>query len=77
MGTRNTPELLITDFTTDKEIVISALADTIYETYMKEVTQQSSRTGLVVETTPGYLAAVRQACFIDVTVTGNTFFMSQ
>ncbi|CAF5224511.1 unnamed protein product, partial [Rotaria magnacalcarata] len=69
--------MIITESTTHKEIVTSSMADKVCDTFMKEATQQLPRNGLVVETTPGYLDAVRQACIIDVTVTGSTQFAEQ
>ena len=71
-GKRSAPQMIITGSTTHKEVVTSAMADSVCDTFMKQVTQQLPRNDLVVETTPGYLEAVRQACIIDVTVTGST-----
>ncbi|CAF1049934.1 unnamed protein product [Adineta steineri] len=76
-GKREAPQMIITDSTTDKEIVISAMADSVCDTFMKQATQQALRDDLVVETTPGYIEAVRRACIIDVTVTGSTQFAEQ
>ncbi|CAF4093432.1 unnamed protein product, partial [Rotaria magnacalcarata] len=76
-GKRSAPQMIITESTTHKEIVTSSMADKVCDTFMKEATQQLPRNGLVVETTPGYLDAVRQACIIDVTVTGSTQFAEQ
>ncbi|CAF1531692.1 unnamed protein product, partial [Rotaria sordida] len=76
-GRRNAPQLLITNSTTHKEVVISEMADTVCDTFIKQTTQQLPQNGLSVETTPGYLDAVKQACIIDVTVTGSTQFAEQ
>ncbi|UJR16681.1 hypothetical protein I4U23_003581 [Adineta vaga] len=56
----DTPELLLTDSTTDREIVTT--------------TQRLSQTRLTIKTTPGYFDAIRKACIIDVTVTGSAEF---
>ncbi len=72
IGRRNAPQLIITESTTQKEVVTSAMADSVCDTFMKQATQQLPQNDLEVETTPGYLDAVRKACIIDVTVTGST-----
>jgi hypothetical protein len=69
---RSAPQMIITESTTHKEVVTSAMADSVCDTFIKQATQQLPRNGLVVETTPGYLDAVRKACIIDVTITGST-----
>ncbi|CAF3031573.1 unnamed protein product [Rotaria sp. Silwood2] len=76
-GRRNAPQLIITNSTTHKEVVISEMADTVCDTFINQATQQLPQNNLSVETTPGYLAAVKQACIIDVTVTGSTQFAEQ
>ncbi|UJR06888.1 hypothetical protein I4U23_011177 [Adineta vaga] len=74
---RNAPQMIITESTTHKEVVTSAMADSICNTFIKQATQHLPLNESNVESTPGYLDAVRQACVIDVTVTGSTQFAEQ
>ena len=65
------PQLLLTDSTTDQEIATSAIASHVCDAYITTAAQHISQNGPAVQMTPGYLHAVRRACVIDVTVTGD------
>ena len=65
--TRSAPSSIdITANTTDEQIVTSALAASVCETFIQEVTHGFA------QTTPGLIHAVRQACITDLKITGDT-----
>ena len=72
IGRQSAPQMLITQSTTHKEFITSAMADDVCDTFMKQATQHLPSNDLATKTTPGYLDAVRRVCIIDVTVTGST-----
>ncbi|CAF1630554.1 unnamed protein product [Adineta ricciae] len=71
---RMAPQLLLTDSTTDQEIATSAIASHVCDAYITTAAQRVSQNSPAVQMTPGYLHAVRRACIIDVTVTGDADF---